>query len=157
MNPFQVFAAAKFIPDFAQQQNYVALVLEPLGCDVFRVVDQSQHADRRRRVNRARGRFVVEADVATGDRRIECLARFANAFHATAKLPEHFRLHRVAEVEVVGDGQWPCSATDQVAHGFRHGNLAALKRIEIAVGRIAIGCECDELLARRTGCAEVGP
>ena len=53
----------------AEQDNGIAVILEPLGGDVLGIVDHTHHRDGGGRINRAkRTALVVERDVAAGDR-----------------------------------------------------------------------------------------
>ena len=55
----------------AQQDDDVALVLEPLGGDVFGLFDQTDQRDGGSGINRAVGALIVEAAIAAGDGRVE--------------------------------------------------------------------------------------
>jgi hypothetical protein len=53
-------------------------------------------------------------------------------------LKKIFRLERVSEIEVVGDGERNSARTGQIPRGFGNGDLCAFARILAAVDRIAI-------------------
>src|SRR6266852_9790442 len=82
--------------------------------------------------------LVVERDVAADDRCAEGNASIADAADAIGELTHDLRPFRRAEVEAVGDRDWPAAADRDVARGLCHGLLAALVRIEEAVKRIDV-------------------
>ena len=81
----------------------------------------------------ADGTFVVEADVAAGDGRAERAAGLGHAFDRFAELEEILRLVRVAEIEVVGDGERHGAGAGEVARSFGDGDAGAFARILPAV------------------------
>src|SRR5215470_13717669 len=72
------------------------------------IVENTEHADDRRRINRTAERFVVEADVAAGDRCTEGVARFGDAVDGFTELPHHFGFFRTAEIEAIGGSDGSC-------------------------------------------------
>ena len=86
----------------------------------------------------AGGTFVVEADVPAGDRRIERAARFGHTLDGLAKLEKIFRLVRVSEIEIVGDGERHGSRTGEIARGLGDSDLCAFARILATIEPIAI-------------------
>src|SRR5258707_15123190 len=88
-----------------EEKNRVARVLEMGRRDVLRIADDPDDAHRGRRVDRAGGRLIVEADVAAGDRDVERAATLGESVDRLLKLVEIFRIVRIAEVEVGGQRQ----------------------------------------------------
>ena len=50
---------AQTTTDFADKNNRVAGILEPLRCDVVLVLDQSHHRNSRSRIDRTSGTFII--------------------------------------------------------------------------------------------------
>src|ERR1019366_1849388 len=82
--------------------------------------------------------FVVEADVAAGNRRIQFLAGFGDAVNHLRKLPHDIRLFGIAEVEAVGGADRSRSRAGHFARGFGDRVHGAETGIEIAPAAIAI-------------------
>ena len=78
----QAAASGPPIHRFAQQNDRVALVLEPLGGDVLRLFNQADQGHGRRRINGAGGALVVEAAIAAGHGDVEGAAGLGQAAHA---------------------------------------------------------------------------
>ena len=136
------------IAQFAQQDDRVAFILEPLRGDVARVFDQANHRNRRRRKDRAVRALIVQADVPAGDRRVKCATGFSDSANRFPQLPEDFRIVRIAEIEIVGRAERDRAGARQVAGAFRNCGLSTFVRIEINVSRIAIDRERNELFGR---------
>ena len=66
---------------FAEQDDGVAFVLEPLRGDVLGLVDEADDGNRGRRINGAGGALIVERAIAAGDGRVESFATFRQAAH----------------------------------------------------------------------------
>ena len=93
------------------------------------VVDHSDDAQYRCGIDVALKRFVVEADVAAGDRRFEGRAGFGHAVDDFAELPHHFGMFGIAEVEAVCRRQRPSAGADDIAARFSDHQLGAFARI----------------------------
>ena len=109
------------------------------------IVDQADAADGRRRQDRASVGLVVERDIAGHDREIERLAGFGDATNAADELPHDLRPLRIAEIEIVGDGERPRADRGEIAPAFGDRLLAALERIGLAVARRHVGGEREAL------------
>ena len=83
-----------------------------------------------RRIDRAVGALVVEADVAAGDRRVEGAATLGQAADRFPQLPEDLRVARAAEIEVVSGAQRDGAGAGQVSRRLGHGQLAAFVRVQ---------------------------
>ena len=70
--------------------------------DASSVLDQPDHAEDRRRIDRLAVGLVVEADVAAGDRHVERAARVGDALDGLDELPHDLGPLGVAEVQAVG-------------------------------------------------------
>src|SRR5690348_11422304 len=84
-----------------EEEDEVALVTESNLEDAGGVVEDTENADDRRRVDRLAQRLVVKADVAAGDGRAEGSAGFREAVDGFRELPHHFGLFRTTEVEAI--------------------------------------------------------
>ncbi len=82
---FRQLAAAEVVAGAAEQEDDVALALEPAAEDPGGVLDQADHADDRRRVDAASVGLVVERDVAAGDRHVERAAGLADPARSPAR------------------------------------------------------------------------
>ena len=65
----EILGAAKLRRRRPKEDDRVAFGGEMRAGDAIEVVDQTDHADHRRRVDRARGTLVIEGHVAAGDGR----------------------------------------------------------------------------------------
>ena len=80
MQHLQILAAAELVVRVAQQHDGVAARFETAANHLVGVLDQPNDAQNRRRINRPAVGFVVQADVATGDRNLERNARGRDPF-----------------------------------------------------------------------------
>src|SRR5438132_7264179 len=96
------------------------------------ILEDADHADRGRGINRAPFGLVVERDVARNNRRAERLAGLADAADALRKLPHDLRPLRRSEVEAIGDRNRPSAADGDISCGLRDGLFTAFVRIEKA-------------------------
>src|SRR5580765_8150854 len=90
------------IHKIANKNNRVANLLKLRGRDVTFILNQPDHADGRRRINRACGTLIVERNINPSDGSAEPTATFSQSLDACDKLPEIFRIVWVAEVQIVG-------------------------------------------------------
>ena len=109
MANFQKLRAAKLTSDVANQNDDVPFVFEPLRGDVLFVINQSDHRDRRRRVDNSSRALIIQRDVSTCDGRSKRAACFCHAFNSFTQLPEVFGLVGIAEVEAIRNGERPCA------------------------------------------------
>ena len=131
----QVFAAAEpavwvVVGREKHERVSLAALAESGLAAAVNVVQNAEHADRRRWKNRSGGRFVVKGDVARYHWCSESFGCGRNALDTSAELPEAGWLLRVGEIEVVGDGDRARSDADYVSRGLGYGDLAAGKQIE---------------------------
>ena len=127
-----------FIRDGTEQDDGVALVLEPLRGDIFRLFNEADHSHGGRGVDGTVGILVVERAIAAGDGGVERAAAIGQAAHAFPDLPEELRLVRIRHVQIVRRAQRQRAAAREIAAGFGHGRLAAFIRVEIDVAAVAI-------------------
>src|SRR5216683_3319863 len=121
-----------------EQNDDVAFLTKGDFLDVRGVFDHAEDADDRRRVNGFAEGFVVEADVAAGDGRVEGGAGLGEAVDGFAELPHHLGLFGAAEIEAIRGGDGPRSAAGHVAGRFcdvMHGSYA---RIQLAPAAVAV-------------------
>src|SRR5437870_8532918 len=81
MANFQKLRAAKLTSDVANQNDDVPFVFEPLRGDVLFVINQSDHRDRRRRVDNSSRALIIQRHISSGDRRANCAAGFRYPFN----------------------------------------------------------------------------
>ena len=103
-----------------------------------RILEQPDHAEHRRGVDRLALGLVVEADVAAGNRHVERAARLADAAHGLAELPHDLGPLGVAEVQVVGRADRLGAGAGDVARRLGHGEHRAPIRVEVAVSAVAV-------------------
>src|SRR5690606_34845916 len=115
----------------AKQEDVVPSIDKTGGRNVVDVIDDPDHADRGRGVDRARRVLVVKRDIATGYWSFEECAGLPDSAYRFRELMVHLGLERVAEIEVVRDGTRECPGADQVPGGFGNRDLTAAVRIEI--------------------------
>ena len=96
------------------------------------------------RIARAVG-LVVERHVAGHDREVERLAGLRDAADAADELAHDLRPFRIAEIEIVGDGERPGADRGEIAPAFGHRLLAAFERIGLAIARRHVGGEREAL------------
>src|SRR5262249_12031562 len=76
----QILGATELAATLAEEDDGVARFLEAPADDFVRLLQQTDHADGRRRIDRLAIRLVVEADVAAGDRHVERTTSLADPF-----------------------------------------------------------------------------
>ena len=121
-----------------QDQGFALGHAAKAGHDVI-VGQQADRADGRGRRNGDAVGLVVEADIARHDGEVERAARLGHAVDGPHDLAHDFGPLRIAEVEVVGDGDGARAHGGQVAPGLGHALLSALIGIvlDIAGGAVA--------------------
>src|ERR1700676_2701568 len=122
-----------------EQNDHVAFVAEADLEHLTRVIQNAQHTDGRRRIDRFAQSFVVKADVSAGDGRAKRNTSFAEPVDSFAKLPHHFSLFRTAEIEAIGRSDGPRAGCSDVARSFRDRVHRANARIELAPAAVAVG------------------
>ena len=109
-----------------------------MASDVFRFINNTHHADSRRRVDCPGRVLVVQADITASYRRTEYLARLGQATHALLELPKQLRIVRITEVQIIGRTKWPRTGADKVPCRLGDGSFAALIRVEVNMNAIAV-------------------
>jgi hypothetical protein len=133
---------------FADEDDGVAFVFEPLSGDMFWFFNQTNHGDGRCWINWTAGILIVQADVPAGHRGIESAASLGEPANGFAQLPENFRVKWVAEIEIVSRAKRSSACAGEVSGGLRHSDFAAFVRIEVDVSGVAIDTESDEFIGR---------
>src|SRR5258708_10297151 len=129
-----------------EKEDHVVFAAEGDFEDAGSVVEDPENADDWRRIDGLAESFVVEADVAAGDRSAEGGASFGEAIDGFAELPHHFGFLRAAEIEAVRGGDRSRSARGHVAGGFGDRVHGAHARIQLAPTTLAIGREGEGAL-----------
>ena len=94
MHDLKIVRGTQLVSRLTNEQNHVAGLLEKLSGNVFWILDESDHADRRRRIDCARGALVVQTDISPRHGDIELSASFGHAFDSFAQLQESFPAYR---------------------------------------------------------------
>src|SRR5690349_15874716 len=102
------------------------------------VIEDAKDPDYRSRINRFAKSFVIETDVAAGDRSLERVAGFREALDSFAELPHHFRLLRATEIEAICGCDGTRAAGSDIASGFGDGVHRAEARTELAPSAVAV-------------------
>ena len=89
--------------------------------------------------------FIVERHVAGHHREIQRPAGFRNPADAADELAHDLRPFRIAEIEVVGEGERGGADRGEIAQSFRHRLLAALERVGLAIARRHVGGQRERL------------
>ena len=132
-----------FIHRFAQQDDDIAFILEPLRGDMFLFLDQTDNSDRGGRVDRSVRILIVKTDIAACDRCAKDIACLCQTSHRFLELIEQFRMMRIAEIEIIRTAQRDRSGAGQIAGAFCHHRLAAFIGIQIDISAIAVHCHSD--------------
>ena len=122
---------------------------------------QADDAHHRRRLDRLAQRFVIEADVAAGDRRFEEAAGFRDAFDRFHELRHDLRPLRIAEVQIVGGRHRQRADGRKIAAAFGDRQLARLRaaraRSSGRCRRATSRCWCPVSLMRTMAASPPGP
>ena len=102
------------------------------------VLQQTEHADHRRRPDRRVARLVIEAHVASGDGGVERQARVAHPTDRLRELPHHDRPLGVAEVHAVRDRERPRTGRRDVARRLCHRVRGPQVRVQMTEPPLAI-------------------
>ena len=142
----QILGPAEILAGLSQQYDRVALILEPLRDGAVGLLDQSDHPDDRRRVDRQPPGLIVEAHVPAHHGNLQGLAGIGNPLDGEDELPHDVRPLRVPEIEAIGQGQRPGAGADKVARGLSHGDTCADVWIEHAVETVAVRRDGERLV-----------
>src|SRR5437879_2475370 len=138
--------ARRYICRTVEEKDDVAFVPEGNFEDARSVVENAEDADDWRWVDRLAESFVIEADIAAGDGRVEGGAGFGEAVDGFAELPHHFGFLGAAEIEAVRGGDGTRAARGHVAGGFGDGVHGANARIQLAPAAVAVRGEREGAL-----------
>ncbi len=144
----QILTTGELLVRLAQEEDDIAIVLEPGRAPKGQVVEQADHPDHGSRWDVAFTGLVVEADVAAHDGQLEGAAGIGEASDALLQLAEDLRPLRITEVQAVGDRDRPGPGADDVAGCLRHRGPGALVRVQRDVARIAVGGQRQALVGR---------
>jgi hypothetical protein len=143
----QILARTELGKRLAEQDHRIARGAERGRHGARDVLEQADHADRRRGRDRALpGRLVVEAHVARDDRHTERAAGVADAADRLRELPHALGPFRVSEIQTVRRRERPRAGDRDVARRFGHGMRRAQVRVLRAVARIAVGLQRETAL-----------
>ena len=122
----------------AEQHDHRPRAPEDAAQHAVGVVEDPDHADDRRREDRAALGLVVETDVAARDRHLQGPAGVAQPLHRPRELPHDLRPLRVAEVEAVRRRHGPCPRAGDVARRLRRRQHGSAVRVQVAVPPVAV-------------------
>ena len=154
-NLAQIDRLAEVAAVAADEQDHVIGVLEGDGRHVVDVRDEADAADGRGRQDALAVGLVVERDIARDDGEGEHGAGFRQAFDGVHELAHDLGPLRVAEVEVVGDGDGVGANRRKIAPAFGDRLLGPLEGIGLDIARCHVGRDGDGLLAADTHDARV--
>ncbi len=137
-NLAQIDGGAQFAVRLADQDQDIALGHAAEAGGHIVVGQQADRADGRRRRNGDAVGLVIEADVAAHDREVQLAAGLGHAVGGAHDLAHDLRALRVAEVQVVGDGDGTRTDGGQVAPRLGHGLLAAFIGVGLDIARGAV-------------------
>ncbi len=106
------------------------IALAPALGNPANVLDETDGAYDRCRVDRAAVRLVVKRDVPGHDRKPERRARRSDPVDRFGQLPSDLRLLRIAEVETVGEAERLAAGARHVASRFEHGERPTEEGVE---------------------------
>src|SRR6267378_4679094 len=129
-----------------EQNDDVAFLTEGDLQNLRGVIEDAEDADDRRRVDRLAEGFVVEADVAAGDGRVEGGAGFGEAVDGFAELPHHSGFFGAPEVEAIRGGDGAGTTASHVAGRLRDGVHGARARIQLTPAAVPVGRESQGAL-----------
>ena len=125
-------------PRSAEQRDRVALDREPEPPGPRRVGQLADHADHRRRVDRALAALVVQGHVAAHHRDRERPAGVAQPGHRARELPCDVGLLRVAEVQAVGEPERLGADAGEVGRALEHRLDRAVVRVDRHAAAVAV-------------------
>src|SRR6266702_2968353 len=144
----QILTTGELLVRLAQEEDDIAIVLEPSRAPKGQVVEQADHPDHGSRWDVPFTGLVVEADVAAHDGQLEGAAGIGEAADALLQLAEDLRPLRITEVQAVGDRDRPGPGADDVAGCLRHRGPGAFVRVQRDVARVAVGGQRQALVGR---------
>ncbi len=106
----------------------------------------SKNSNHRSGINRTAQRFIVEADISSGDGRFERIGRRGDAVNRFAELPHDFWFFGTAEIQTIGSGDRLRAGTRHIARGFGDRVHRAEAWIQMAPAAIAVGREREGAL-----------
>src|SRR6202790_3455502 len=92
-----------------EQHDHVAFGAKRGFQDARSVIENAEDAYHWSRVDGFAERFVVEANVSTGDGRAKLIASDGEAVDGFAELPHNIRFFRAAEIEAIRCGDGACA------------------------------------------------
>src|SRR5262245_11201813 len=101
MDAFEILAAAEFFPGAAEENHHVTGRFKPRRGYAADLLEQANHADSRRWMDRRAIGFVVETYVAADHRNLQSQTSIAHAANDFGELPHDLRIFRAAEVQAI--------------------------------------------------------
>ena len=102
------------------------------------MVEQPDHTDDGGRIDCGTLSFVVETDVAAGDRYAQRATGRTHALHGLRELPHDRRTLGIAEVQAIGRRQRTSAGARHVARRLGDREHGAVVRIEVTVAAVAV-------------------
>src|SRR5215467_5764344 len=99
---FQILTPSQIVSGLPEQHNDISVVPKPLSHGSISLLDQTDHPQHRRGIDRESVRLVIETDVSAHNRNVEMFARVLHALDRQHKLPHNIRSLRIAEIQTVG-------------------------------------------------------
>ncbi len=98
------------------QDDRIAGIPKGTPGDETEIFNQANNADDRRGINVFAERFIIKADVPTGDRSLKNVAGFRHTFDDFAELPHHFRMLGIAKVQTIRGGKRLSARANNIAY-----------------------------------------
>src|SRR5262245_37758710 len=111
MYRLQVLRPTEFPTIRAEDHHRVAPTLQTATDHAVRMLEESDDANHRGRIDRFAVGFVVETDVAARNRHTERAARGADSFDGARELPHDGRPLGIAEIQTVRGAKWTAAGT----------------------------------------------
>src|SRR5690242_5909875 len=106
----QVLGAADIVAAFADQVNDISCRFKIQRHSLLHTIQHPYHTNGGSRIDRAIGRLVIKAHIATRDRRVKFLTGFTHTLNSLYELVIYFGIIRVPEIETVGNGHRQAAA-----------------------------------------------
>src|SRR5215831_326700 len=106
---FQILTPSQIISGLPEQHNDIAVVPKPLSHGSISLLDQTDHTQHRRGIDRESVGLIIETDVSAHDWNVEVFARVLHALDGQHKLPHNNRPLGVTEIQTVGQSDGLCT------------------------------------------------
>eukprot|EP01136_Pigoraptor_vietnamica_P032323 Opistho-1_new@94041 len=135
----QVFRTVDVVAILSYYIYRIAIVLEVHGHLLVQIIQHTHHTDCRRRIYRAIiAALVVEANVATCNRRTQLTTSIAHTAYSVYKLIVYFFIVRVTKVQTVGNSYRQATATYYVTCSLTYSYHATFVRVRVYIAAVTV-------------------